>query len=156
MPAVNVSEVAMVMDHVDQDGNQKDGIIKPVFPVPCCPSMMQRKPDQNTCPFCNSTNLIIEFNNGEAGVLCLECGASGISKELLVSEYQITLCNGQKKMVKLKSCPFCGYAEPRIEEIPYDGYKQYAAVCPSCGASTSEYEARGTAIFQWNMRDKED
>ena len=34
---------------------------------------------ENACPFCNSTNLIIEFNNGEAGILCLECGAMGES-----------------------------------------------------------------------------
>ena len=74
-----------------------------------------------------------------------------------MSEYEITLCNGQKKKVRLKACPFCEYDNPVIQKINYDdgGDCQYAAVCPSCGASTSDYEARGSAIHQWNMRARE-
>ena len=54
---------------------------------------------------------------------------------------------------KLKACPFCGCAEPRIIFHDRDG-KEVSVQCPCCYASTGVDTTEKAAINSWNRRAK--
>ena len=110
---------------------------------------MKEQKQTKTCGHC--AYAYIEIANSSILCTCDESPRSG--KEIGLED---KACACFRTNLELKSCPFCGDAEPNCIRTEEDEYRWggWFVRCTGreCGAEVGPYETHGEAIAAWNRR----
>ena len=70
---------------------------------------------------------------------------------------EITKSHGNKLVMEIKSCPFCGDEDVFVAKRYIDGiWKGWKIVCPNCDlvVSSQDHDNKRSLIKEWNRRAK--